>query len=309
MKKFIRHAAVASLGIFVTSQIICHAVDNSKPTQAEGDALMAMIHVVNHTTLPYKMTAMQQMLEEANYFCGQLKLPIKRPIQTMDVQDGFISSPWHSVIHATNYPYFPKTTFGRDIANTNIPIKLRIHALQFAVSGRIDTANFEFGFGEGKLLHIMRLDSPQVEYYARRLDELVGKPSLIDTNGAYQLATQWLAGVDVDMTAMGKLKWTVNQLHYRASGATNYVTLPLYYVDFGNKHCKAAGPNLKDFDEPLVSVEVLGTTKELQELMINDVSLSRRPLLLITNALDLVRTPNPPMEHLEKPLLIQTNSP
>ncbi len=111
------------------------------------------------------------------------------------------------------------------------------------------------------------------------------------------------------MTAMGKLKWTVNQLHYRASGATNYVTLPLYYVDFGNKHCKAAGPNLKDFDETLVSVEVLGTTKELQELMINDVSLSRRPLLLITNALDLVRTPNPPMEHFEKPFQTKTNSP
>jgi hypothetical protein len=120
-----------------------------------------------------------------------------------------------------------------------------------------------FGYGLAAKPLISYL--PQVERYAHNLDALIGKPSLIDTNGAYQLATQWLAAVDVDMAAVGKLKWTVNQLHYKAKGATNYVTLPLYYVDFGNEHYPASG-NLQAFDEPLVSVEVLGTTKELQDL-------------------------------------------
>jgi hypothetical protein len=68
--------------------------------------------------------------------------------------------------------------------------------------------------------------------------------------------------------------------------------------------------NLHAFDEPLVSVEVLGTTKELQELRINDkvnnTSFSHRPPLLITNALDLIRTPNPPVKQLQRPA---TNSP
>ena len=147
-----------------------------------------------------------------------------------------------------------------------------------------------------------------VEYYARNLDELVGKPSLIDTNGAYQLATQWLAAVDVDVAALEKASGplikgghSINQLHYLVQGATNAVTLPLFYVDFGSKHYPASD-NLKAFDKPLVSVEVLGTMKELQELEINDPSFSHRPLLLITNALDLICTPDPPVKHLERAL-------
>ena len=114
----------------------------------------------------------------------------------------------------------------------------------------------------------------------------------LQKNGWYQ----W----SIDITALEKLKWTVNQLHYLARGATNAVTLPLYYVDFGSKHCPASG-NLKASDEPLISVEVLGTTKELQDLVINDSSLSRRPLLLITNAFELIQASDPQLKHLQPP--------
>ena len=306
IQKIMKNLTLAGLGVFVTSQIICHAANASKPTQVESDALMAMIHIVNHTTLPYKATMLQQMLAEANRASDRLQLPMRRPIQKDDLADLFIPFPWYCVVHETNAPYFPVTVFGRDICDTNIPIELRLHALKFGVDGRIDTTNFEFGFMEGKLTHVMRLSDPMTEYYAHDLDKLVGQPSLIDTNGAYQLATQWLAAVDVDMTALNKLKWTVNQLHYKTRGATNYVTLPLYYVDFGSKHHAAFG-NLKAYDEPLVSVEVLGTTKELQEILIKEPAFSRRPQLLLTNALDLVRTPNPPMKQFESPA--SSNSP
>jgi len=307
MKKTMRNLALVSLAVLATFQTICRATDTSKPTQAESDALMAMIHVVNHTTLPYKATMLQQMLAEANRVSDRLQLPMRRPIQKDDLTDLFIPFPWYCVVHETNQPYFPTTIFGRDIATTNIPIEMRLHALKFVIDGRIDTTNFEFGFMEGKLTHIMRLSDPMTEYYAHDLGKLVGKPSLIDTNGAYQLATQWLAAVDVDMTALNKLKWTVNQLHYKTRGATNYVTLPLYYVDFGSKHHAASG-NLQAYDEPLVSVEVLGTTKELQEILMRDASFSRRPLLLITNALELVRTPNSTIRRLQSSPGVETNS-
>jgi hypothetical protein len=260
-------------------------------TGAQNTEMLAMVTNLNHGSirnLAYRSTVLQKMLEEANYSADRLELPTKRPIETMDIQDKFIVAPWSSVLHGTNR--YPDTTFEAHIFDSEIPREQRLRALKVGLFGRIDTTNFEFGFMQGKLSHVMRLDAPDTEYYARRLDELVGKPSF-DTNGAYQLATQWLARVDMDMPAINKLVWTVNKLHYKALGATNYVTLPLYYVDFGSKHY-AASENLKAFDEPLISVEVLGTTKKLQELTINDLFFSRRPLLLITNALDLIRTPN-----------------
>ena len=242
------------------------------------------------------------MLEEANWAANRLKLPIKRPIKITDIEDSFIGLPRFRVIHGTNW--FPNTIFGTNIFNLNIPREQRLRALKIGIGGRIATTNFEFGFENGKLCRVTRMSEPQVEYYAHDLDKLVGKPSLIDTNGAYQLATQWLAAVDVDMAALNKLKWKVSQLHYLLRGATNYVTLPLYYVDFGNKHSPASG-NLHAFDEPLVTVEVLGTTKELQDLEIKDLAYSRRPLVIITNALDLIRTPNPSAKQLQNPATMQ----
>jgi hypothetical protein len=148
------------------------------------------------------------------------------------------------------------------------------------------------------------LSEPHLEYYAHSLDRLVGQPSLIDTNGAYQLATQWLTAVGVDVSALEKqFPHSVNQLQYLARGATNTVLLPLYYVGLGTNVSPKLMPS--GFD-PAVEVEILGITKELQDLEINDFSFSHRPLLLITNALELIRTPNPPMKQLQRPT---TNSP
>jgi hypothetical protein len=228
-------------------------------------------------------------------------LPTKRPIQATDIQYQYlwIAQPWYSLIrNEQTTPLTIINEYGTNIFNTSIPREARLRALKFGVMGTMETTNFFFSFRNGKLCEVLRLSEHSIEYYAHDLDKLVGKPSLIDTNGAYQLATQWLAAVDMDMTALGKLKWTVNQLHYLAHGATNAVALPLYYVDFGNKHYPASG-NLHAFDESLITVEVLGTTKELQDLKIKDLSFSRRPQMLITNALELLRTPDPSEKSLQ----------
>jgi len=261
-----------------------------------------MVTNINRGGLTYRAAAIRQMLQEANWAADRLNLPTEHPLQIANVLDDYTGSPWFAVLHSTNQ--FPDTAFGAHIFDASIPREERLRALKIGLSGRIDTANFEFGFDQGRLRAVTRMDDPETERYSRRLNELVGKPSLIDTNGAYQLATKWLAAIDVDVTTLRKLKRTINQLHYLPRGATNAVALPLYYVDFGNKHYPAAG-NLHAFDEPLVSVEILGTTKELQDLRINDPSFSRRPLLLVTNALDLIRTPNPSVEALQNPAMDQ----
>lgn len=300
---YIKYILLAGLTSLVFSQVICRAIDASKPTDAEGDALLAIVRVVNHSALPYKATVLQEMLAEANYSASQLHLPMHLPFSKNDVIDIFIPLPWYSLINDSSPPYFPATIYGRAIANTNIPLNLRLSALKFAVNGRMATTNFQFCFTHGRLTDIMRLSGSMSEYYAHDLDKLVGQSSLIGTNEAYQLATQWLAAVNMDMPAVSKLQHVINQLKYLPQGASNALTLPLFYVDFGSKHYQfAAGSPMKDYDKPQISVEILGTTKELQELLIEDASLSLRPTMIITNALELIRTPQATITHF-------TNSP
>lgn len=254
----------------------------------------------------WRAAVLQRMITEANFLVKQLKLPTPYPIRLTDIPS--LQYPYVGI--AEGWTAIVLNPWGTNIYNPNIPRAQRLRGLELGADGKFETTNFEFGFSGGSLNHITRLDTPDDERYALRLDELVGKPSLIDTNGAYQLATQWLAAVDIDMAAVRKLKWTVTQLHYLARGATNTVTLPIYYVRFGNEHIPASG-NLPAMDNPLVSVEILGTTKELQELRINWHAsyLSRRPLLIITNALDYSRTFLPPVKQLQRLQPTQTNSP
>lgn len=281
-----------------------------KMTQAQGREEMAMVAEVNHLMIAYRAAVIQKMLAEANYFADRLRLPTPRPIRLADIRDAWVAHPWFGIIDE-HYPpylgYLPKTVFSTNIYNGNIPRETRLRALKFGVEGWIETTNFQFSFYQGSLRDVMRLDAPNMERYAQRLDQLVGKPSLIDTNGAYQLATQWLAAVDVNVTALEKqYPPSVNQLSYLPRGASNAVILPLYYVDFGLRPIHRESP---------VEVEILGTTKELQELSVangyvgSDVPYDHRPLLIITNALDLVRTPNPPLKRLQRSQSIQTNSP
>jgi hypothetical protein len=292
--------AIRLIGCWVLCLMPIYAY-SAEMTAMEQQEMLVMMAQINHGTIAYRATVMQKMLQEANYFSDRLNLPISRPIQITDIQYPFIALPWFSVVRdESTTPWAIISPFGTNIFDSRISREQRLKALEIGAMGTIETTNFEFMFYNGKLWQVMRLSEHHVEYYAHDFDKLLGKPSLIDTNGAYQLATQWLAAVDVDMTRLDKLKWTLNQLHYLARGATNYVTLPLYYVDFGSKHY-AASNNLKAFDEPLVSVEILGATKELQDLIIYDRTLSRRPLLLITNVLDLVQTANPKMKQLEHP--------
>ena len=297
----IRNLALLSVCCILAQSAL--AAPSSEFTDAQQGEFLAMVTNVP-PSLAWRTAVLQHMVTEANFFVERLKLPTPHPILPTDIPGNqlpyvFIATPWSSIV---------RNPWGRtNIYNPNIPREQRLRALEIGPYGKFETTNFEFDFWDGHLGDVMRLDAPGVERYATRLNELVGKPSLIDTNGAYQLATQWLTAVDVDMAALRQLKCSINQVHCLPRGFTNWVVLPLYYVDFGTNYYRAGTP--KDpLDQPLVSVEILGTTKELQELRIQNTSLSRRRLLIITNALDFTRTFHPPTKHLEHPSTIETNS-
>ena len=271
----------------------------------------AMTAAFNHSTLAYRATVLNMMLGEVNYFAARLSL--QRPIKMTDLAFPYprVGLPWFSIFRKQYPPYhqnFPETIFTNNIYDTNIPRETRLRAVTIGISGMFGTTNCLFCFNQGRLLEVMRMSGPDEERYSRNLADLVGKPSLITQVQAYELATQWLAAVDVDMAKLSHLKWTVNQMHYATRGMTNKVDLPLYYVDFNYKN-PSESSNLLSMGQPPVSVEVLGTTKELQDLKVNDLTFSRRPVLLITNGFDLVCSSSTPVPTTsQKTEEIQTNN-
>lgn len=308
MKRIFIAVAVGccALAAIVSAQIVLH--DHSyKPTRAEQEEATAM-NLAMQGTPAWNPAAQQQMLAGANWASDRLHLPTPHPICASDLVYKIIGPPGISV--AAN-------PLRDDYDNPAIPRQTKLRAISFGVTGSIDTTNFEFGFAGGRLCHILRIDYPKTgrltwltEGYVWSSNQLqlVDKPSLITNDAqAHAQALKWLTALDIDVAG---LKWTVSQQHYRPRGATNLALLPIYHVNFGNIHYPRSY-NIPAHDEPQVHVKILGPTKGLQEIMVDwrALSICHAPLLLISNALALTPTSNPPPKQLTQPPTMQTNSP
>jgi hypothetical protein len=119
--------------------------------------------------LAYKYVATAVMLMEINHCASNLQLPLSLPLQEQDIRKSFIPQPG-----------------------------------LMGVGGRFDFDNYSFSFAtrlgekETKLryiinirhpYHSMKGGSPEMNAY---LEGLTHTKSIIDTNGAYRVATNWL---------------------------------------------------------------------------------------------------------------------
>jgi hypothetical protein len=229
-----------------------------------------------YISLAYKMAILQLALPEVNFVSKQLNLPTPHPIQMADMREAMVSPP--------------------QMKNLGV---------------LVETTNFVFNFANGKLHLIVNKEKniESVDLYPK----WANTPSLISSNGAYQLATQWLTAIEVDVGAL-KRKYgsqlNVEQAFFwnqpgievhHPPGDTNKTMLPIFNVTWGDG-TKTEYP---------VQIRILGTTKELMGLTLGDPSLSRRPPLFITNALELNNTPDPVVMHLQHPAAptLETNPP
>ncbi len=189
------------------------------------------------------------------------------------------------------------------------------------VGGWLATPNYIYRFQAGKLMSI------QIKNEARSAAET--QPSLIDTNGAYQLAEQWLTAISVDVPALeSKYPHSVlsattsseapNRERTRSIGparsvgpirnhdgatnniphaAPNHVRLPLFRVAWGgvrdHKRSSAQTP-------VQATMEILGSTKQCLNLHIFDPELLKAPPLQVTNAAALLGPPPPPQHFVEE---------
>lgn len=214
------------------------------------------------TNLAYRYVAVALMLAHVNLFCAKVGVPIPQPITESDLRPGgHVGSP----------------NLGEQTLSGNF-------------SGSILTDGYFFGFGRGRLANFKkRSDSATDEDVARRNVALSGLTSLVDTNEAYRLATNWLSETGVDVSALEKkYRLKIEQWKYYPNGqggdrtvsGTNrsFVMLPVYTVQWRGVLARA---NRKFPEAAMASVTISGPTKELIEYHVLDDGLTVDPAIQI----------------------------
>jgi hypothetical protein len=202
------------------------------------------------------------MLLEVNHCASRLQLPISLPLTEQDVVKGEVFHP---------------------------------NTIGFA--GRLDTASYSFSFAKsGRLRFITRLDSGYQAYSTSKaqgnlkttefLPQLTGLPSVINTNEAYSIASNWLASVEANVQALEKAHAPKAE-QLLLLGQT---PLPIFTVDWGPLGGQSTRPRQVAY--PAVRVMIAGDTKDLLYLRQEDDSYSKRPPTLIKDVDKLLAIPD-----------------
>src|SRR5689334_19644076 len=130
--------------------------------------------------MAYRYVAVVVLLAEADFNADKLNLPIQRPISETQVTQKLLNTP----------------RMARD----------------GAFGGRIDLPEYSFAEGGSSPYHVViRLDRDGYSAYPygslpimARSEKLSHEKSVIGTNEAYQLATNWFTAIDVDVQELEK---------------------------------------------------------------------------------------------------------
>lgn len=110
------------------------------------------------------------------------------------------------------------------------------------------------------------------------MEEYRWPKSRMDTKGAYQLATQWLATAQMDVGALNRdcrVRIEPDPFANRALGRGKFV--PIYFVSWRSRQ------NLSEGYGDVASVKLLYPTKTLISLRVEDPKYILRPPLVFTN--------------------------
>jgi hypothetical protein len=233
--------------------------------------MLTNIVALLHTTTAYKAAALQLMIGQANFAAEQLHLNEPLPIVAP--------------------------------SDTN---QCNVMALPYGVSGMIWTSNSSFEFWKGRLVEIGRRGwLKEISPPADDLSELTNRVSLVDSNGACLLATQWLGDLSVDVEALGKqypmhvrqsfvFVQTTNELGVEQ---ISKILVPIFNVFWGNGDSKSLGMY------PVFLI-IYGPTKELISFGLRQDFISqltfKSPPLQVTNAAELLGPLPPPRHFIEE---------
>jgi len=144
--------------------------------------------------------------------------------------------------------------------------------------GSISTSNYTYSVSIGgklSFVYIWRFDSDRLE-----LEKNYQWPlSLIDTNAAFRLATQWLAAASMDVARLNRD--CVISVWPRITDRPGYF-VPVYRVAWAKQ------------EEPVANVELFLPTKTLRDLRVNRLEYILRSGIEFTNLEELLSETNTP---------------
>ncbi len=208
------------------------------------------------TTKAYQKAALNRVLEEANDAARELKLPEALPITVTNLAEVYIS------------------TYGRSRIGTE-PI------------GNVSTKNYCYCVSlDHKLSYIEGTHQDQDAF--KWIEEYKWPLSQIDTNAPYQLATQWLDAVSMDVAGLNRdcevhivpdRYWDNPKLHQKTF-------VPIYEVYW------LSPLNRKKGYGDAASVRLFLPTKTLMSLRVEDPKYILRPPITFTNLAELLSDTN-----------------
>jgi hypothetical protein len=193
------------------------------------------------TTKAYQDEAFRLVLQEANQVAKELQLPEKFPIADADLVGRFINP------------------FG--------------YARVKKAIGNVTTRNYAYYVSQGNKFSY--LEGTHQDEDCRRFQRLYTWPaSRIDTNQAYQLATQWLIAVSMDVGALNRECSVVVRPERDYVHPPQGKFVPVYYV-----YWRKVGTD----GGAAADVRVFTPTKTLLQLRVEDPKYILRAPLLFTN--------------------------
>jgi hypothetical protein len=215
------------------------------------------------TTRAYHQEALRLVLAEANDAARQLNLPEKLPITESDLERVFIG------------PYGMSRMFPRPIGT--------VHTRQYGYFVSIDH----------KLSYIMhaRYDEACIKWRA----EYTWPISRLDTNGAYQLATQWLAAVSMDVEGLNRdCEVFIRPNEYWNAGLKRGMFVPIYEVSWRSPQ------NIAERFGNVARVSLFAPTQTLISLNVREPKYILRDRLVFTNLAELLSQPATQSEDVEE---------
>jgi hypothetical protein len=158
---------------------------------------------------------------------------------------------------------------------------------RFGFGGFLKTDKYQFDFSTDERLHSIRnLQLWEELHPVQKRPTFVKQKSLIDTNDAYQIATNWLEQMSVSVRELERDDPYMTKFY--GSNATS--TLPLVSVKAIAEDTFPLFEVLwQSIDGPRVTIVIDGRTKDLIELELHDNSVCHRPAPLIKNLDQLLR--------------------
>ena len=200
----------------------------------------------------YRQAALNQILAEANNVASALQLENHMPITETNLLGSYITPP-------------------------------RMGQGMGAV-GNITTSNYTYYVSVGRKLSFIEkhFDDVMNKDFAQLKSEYLWPVAKLDTNAAYQLATQFLAAASMDVRALNRdCRLSIDAFTPEGKSGAHFV--PLYWLSWKQK---ATGTT------PVATVEVFLPTKSLRQMRVNDAKYILRSPIAFTNLAELLSQPS-----------------